>query len=232
MRKIQACCCSSFPSREDLTSISPTHSDFRSFLVSVTGIHLGMDSDSQGRTHFQFDTTRQSLVTQDKREAEEVKPKPKEAASNSKNKFCAVCEEKAEAKNAYCLDHKRAWDVLYRQAKEQKRDCGPKWIAWVEVFGGSYIDPESGETVEENGNEELQAQVLCDYCRKFPAGRRGQKQRGSLDLTHYSRKRGARAEKNTVSQNPLLDYELFSVKMATKRNWSKQKATGRNKMRV
>ena len=139
---------------------------------------------------------------------------------------------KAEPKNVYCLDHKRAWDVLYRQAKEQKQDCGPKWIAWVEVFGGSYVDPESGETVEESGNEELQAQVLCDYCRKFPGGRRGQKHRGSLDLTHYSRKRGARAEKNSVSQNPLLDYELFSVKMAAKRNWTKQKATGRNKMRV
>ncbi|CAE7180491.1 unnamed protein product [Symbiodinium microadriaticum] len=138
----------------------------------------------------------------------------------------------AEPKNVYCLDHKRAWDVLYRQAKEQKQDCGPKWIAWVEVFGGSYVDPESGETVEESGNEELQAQVLCDYCRKFPGGRRGQKHRGSLDLTHYSRKRGARAEKNSVSQNPLLDYELFSVKMAAKRNWTKQKATGRNKMRV
>ena len=91
MGKIQACCCLSFPSREDLSSsISPTHSDFRSFLVSVTGIHLGMDSS--GPTHFQFDTTTQTLATQDKREAQEVKPKTKETTSNNKNKTCAVCE--------------------------------------------------------------------------------------------------------------------------------------------
>ena len=144
--------------------------------------------------------------------------------NNNKKKTCSVCEEEAEKKSSYCLDHKRAYDLLYRQAKADKDANGPQWVAWCEIFGGSHESEDGRTMIVQPGNDSLQCKVLCDYCRKFPKGRSGPKKRGTMDLTTYTKTRGSRTEASTVNQSPLYDWELFRTQMSHLRGWSSQKA--------
>ena len=146
------------------------------------------------------------------------------SSSNSTDKVCKVCGEPAEKNSRYCGREKRSYEAIYRQvtrtrpkgrdkAAEQKEweANDAQWMAFQQIFG-----PDGDETVA--------AKVLLDYSAQFPDCKQKGKQRGNMDLTVYSRSEGIREENGRLKGRPLLDWELFCVKMANKRGWTQQKA--------
>ena len=140
-------------------------------------------------------------------------------------RLCKISGEPAEPKSVYCGRFKRAYEAIYRQVSKNRKlkdatkadvrkweENNPQYQAWLSVFGP-------------NGNEALEEKVLLDFVDKHPDAKQKGKARRNIDLTVYVNKsEGVRGENNKLHGRPLLDWELFSHKMASKRGWSKEKA--------
>ena len=72
--------------------------------------------------------------------------------------------------------------------------------------------------------------IIVDFCEAFPDGKEGKdsagrkkggraRNDGSWTVTKYVKSKGTRVSKQEKAVMPMLDFELFSGKMASLRNW-------------
>ena len=136
------------------------------------------------------------------------------ADGSKAEKVCRICDAECEKRSRYCLNHKRSYECIYRQAARDK--SSPEYESWVRIFGGKF-----GSTWHD-GQEAVAAAVLIDYTRNFPSGK-DSKKRGNIDLTAYTCSEGTRQYRQAVERDQLMDYELFTCQMELLRKWSHEK---------
>lgn len=136
---------------------------------------------------------------------------------------CRCCAAPKEKGCPFCKTHKASYQCLERKAKKKTRL-------------GEYVDPQQAEAFdaifgkgrEPPPNLTLANKVVLDFADKCPpaaaSGRTAR--RGALDLTTFIHTKGSFQERSSISDDAMLEEDIFVNHMRTLRGWSQSHAAG------
>ena len=150
------------------------------------------------------------------------------SGANDEPGQCKVCEENVQIHAKYCVKHNSAYRCLKNKSFENTKCAGTgkfvetdESLAFKKIFWWS----KRGDTFYA-GDECKESQVLFEFCKSFPDGKetKGKARGNGLVLSKFVTAQGSRNERVRQSQDPLMDYEAFQIRMEQVRKWKHQRS--------